>query len=72
MAHTLTNTPTPDPAKRPAKPASQPIHLVPRPQLRSTGLPTATSSSAWILVVALALLLGILLAIWMLSKAVSS
>src|ERR1022692_390306 len=43
---------------------SQPIHLVPRPQLRSTGFPTATSSSAWILVVALAVLLGDLLAIF--------
>jgi hypothetical protein len=72
MAHTLTNTLTPDPAKRPAKPASQPIHLVPQPQLRSSGLPTAPLPSEWILLVALAVLLGILLAIWMLSKAVSS
>jgi hypothetical protein len=60
MRYALTNTPTPDPAKRPAKPAPQPIHIVPRPKSSSNGLRNATSSSGRILLVALAVGLGIL------------
>jgi len=60
MTRTLSNTPMPDPAKRPAKPAPQPIHLVPRPKVR--GLANAIDLSVRILFVALVVVVGVIFA----------
>jgi hypothetical protein len=62
MTPTLSNTPTPDPAKRPAKPAPQPIHIVPRPNTHGRGFANAIDLSLRIIFVALVVVVGVIFA----------